>query len=206
MPVPRLFPRAVARRRTRYAPVLLPVALSAVLALLGPSPALAHGTVVLGAVTANPDPPRPGAALILTVDLARRSKAPVEGAKLEGSLRPAGNPDAAATPLAFREYPEPYGTYRARLQAPPAGRYTLTVRDRTYPKEDIRASVMLQVGGSQPNGSLDFSFPPATGGPRSVVRWLLWLVGVPLLAGVVVTVLMLRSKRVDDGAAADGSG
>jgi hypothetical protein len=29
------------------------------------------------------------------------------------------------------------------------------------------------------------------------VRWLLWLVGLPLLAGVVVTVLVLRSKRED---------
>ena len=176
------------------------------LALLGPPPALAHGTVVLGAVTADPDPPQPGAPLIVTVDLAKRSKAPVEGAKLEGGLRPAGNPDAAATPLAFREYAEPYGTYRARLQAPPAGRYTLTVRDRTYPNEDIRASVTLQVGGTQPNGSLDFTFPPATGGPRSVVRWLLWLVGLPLLAGVVVSVLVWRSRRTERGAGADGSG
>jgi len=200
------------RRRpwTLRARVLLPILLPAVLALLGPSPALAHGTVVLGAVTAEPDPPQPGAPLILTVDLAKRSKAPVEGAKLEGSLRPAGKPDAAATPLAFQEYAEPYGTYRARLQAPPAGSYTLTVRDRTYPKEDIRASVTLQVGGTQPNGSLDFTFPPATGGPRSVVRWLLWLVGLPLLAGVVVSVLMLRSKGAQQdaqkGAGADGGG
>ena len=191
---PRAPGRAVARRR---APPAL-VVLLALVTFLAPAAAFAHGTVVLGAVTANPDPPRPGAPLILTVDLAKLSKAPVEGARLEGSLRPAGQPDAAATPLAFQEYPEPYGTYRARLEAaPPAGRYTLTVRDRTYPKEDIRASVTLQVGGAQPNGSLDFTFPPVRGGPRSVVRWLLWLVGLPLLAGVVVTVLVLRAKNED---------
>lgn len=192
------------RRRLRRRAFPLFVLVPVLLACLTPAVALAHGTVVLGSVTANPDPPHPGASLILTVDLAKLSKAPVEGAKLEGSLRPASQPDAAATPLAFREYPEPYGTYRARLEAPAAGRYTLTVRDRTYPKEDIRASVTLQVGGAQPNGSLDFTFPPARGGQRSVVRWLLWLVGLPLLAGVVVTLLVLRSKNEEKGA--DGSG
>lgn len=202
-PAPRAQGGACRRPQHRRASALL-VLLPVLLACLSPAVALAHGTVVLGAVTANPDPPRPGAPLILTVDLAKLSKAPVEGAKLEGSLRPAGRPDAAATPIAFQEYPEPYGTYRARLEAPPAGRYTLTVRDRTYPREDIRASVTLQVGGAQPNGSLDFTFPPATGGPRSVLRWLLWLVGLPLLAGVVVTVLVLRSKNQEKGADAAG--
>ena len=203
-PAPRVQRGACRRPLHRRASALL-VFLPVLLACLTPAVALAHGTVVLGAVTANPDPPRPGAPLILTVDLAKLSKAPVEGAKLEGTLRPAGRPDAAAMPIAFREYPEPYGTYRARLEAaPPAGRYTLTVRDRTYPSEDIRASVTLQVGGAQPNGSLDFTFPPATGGPRSVLRWLLWLVGLPLLAGVVVTVLVLRSKNEGKGADAGG--
>ena len=202
---PRVRGRTVARRRAGSELVVL----LALVAFLVPAAAFAHGTVVLGAVTANPDPPSPGAPLILTVDLATLSKAPVEGAKLEGTLQPAGQPGAAPTPLTFQEYPEPYGTYRARLEAaPPPGRYTLTVRDRTYPKEDIRASVTLQVGGAQPNGSLDFTFPPARGGSRSVVRWLLWLVGLPLLAGVVVTVLVLRSKNEDsknDGSKDDGS-
>jgi hypothetical protein len=190
-------PRSPHPDRRRPAAGRLASTLLALALLLTAASAAGHGMVVLGAVTANPDPPRPGAALVVTVDLATLSKSPVEGAKLVGSLMPADRPDATPTEVAFREYPEPYGTYRAQLTAPPAGRYDLTVRDRTYPNEDISATVTLQVGGAKPNGTLDFTFPPATGGPRSLVRWLLWLVGLPLLAGVVVTVLVLRSKRED---------
>ncbi|MEJ2291917.1 MAG: hypothetical protein P8Y05_09405 [Deinococcales bacterium] len=143
------------------------------------------------------------AGLLALVDLATTAKSPVEGAKLSGTLVPTNRPDAPPLPLTFQEYKEPYGTYRASFDAPPAGAYTLTVRDSTYKNEDATATVALRVGGSASNGSLDFAFPPTNPGSRSVVRWLLWLVGLPLLTGVVVTILVLRSKR-DERAGEDG--
>lgn len=179
-------------------PTLLMALLMALLMVIGPTTAAAHGTVVMGAVTANPDPPRPGQTLVVTVDLQNSGRAPVEGAKLSGELRPVGRPDASGTPLAFQEYKEPYGTYRARLTAPAAGSYTLTVRDRTYPKENVAASVTLAVGGTAPNGTLDFTFPPVADS-RSVQSWLLWVIGLPVAVGVVGTFLVLRSKGNEDG-------
>ena len=181
------FPAAVRRR----APALLTM----LALLLAPVSAAAHGTIVLGSVTFNPDPPRPGASLVVTVDLATSARSPVEGAKLSGTLVPANHPAATPIALSFQEYQEPYGTYRASLTAPAAGTYTLTVRDSTYKNEDTTADVTLRVGGAAPNGSLDFAFPPVNPGSHSVVRWLLWLIGLPLLTGVVVTFLVLRSKR-----------
>ncbi len=188
-PEPTIPPGARRRPRRRA------LALLAMLALLLAPTAVAHGTLVLGSVTLTPDPPRPGASLVITVDLATTARSPVEGAKLSGTLVPANRPGATPVALTFQEYKEPYGTYRASFDAPAAGTYTLTVRDSTYKNEDTTAKVALQIGGTAPNGSLDFTFPPVNTGSRSVVRWLLWLVGLPLLAGVVVTILVLRSKR-----------
>lgn len=50
----------------------------------------------------------------------------------------------------------------------------------------------MQIGMDQRVDPIDFLFPPtATGGGVSV--WLLWLVAIPLIAGIVVTILVLRS-------------
>ncbi len=185
------------------------------LALAALSAVQAHGSLVLGAVSLSPDPPVPGRPLVISVVLATSGNAPVERAKLAAELTPApasgsgtaeataSSPAAPATtapvPVPLSEYPEPYGTYRATVTAPPVGSYLLTVHDRTYASENVAASVTLRVGGGTANGALDFTFPP-TGAPRSVLSWLLWLVGLPLAVGVVVTVLVLRSKRSDDAA------
>jgi len=199
-------------RSQRRAAQRLACSLTVLLASTVLSLAQAHGSLVLGAVSLSPDPPVPGEALTISVVLATSGNAPVEGAKLAGELTAtaAAEADAASTgtstttgtpttmvpaiPVPLREFPEPYGTYRARITAPAAGRYTLKVVDHTYPKESTSASVVLQVGGPAANGALDFTFPP-TNVPRSLVSWLLWLVGLPLAAGIVVTVLMMRSKR-----------
>lgn len=210
---PALPPQRRTQRRPRHrsrrplAPRrLFPVLASglALLWLLLVGTAAAHGTLVMGSVTASPDPPQPGKPLVVTVDLQNTNRSPVEGAKLAGVLVPAGQPGATPIPLAFREFKEPYGTYRAQLDAPPAGSYTLTIHDHTYPKENVAASVTLRVGGQAPGGSLDFTFPATRGPQRSLLSWLAWLVGLPLLTAIVVTVLVLRSKRSGEGKAGGG--
>ena len=42
-----------------------------------------------------------------------------------------------------------------------------------------------------PPEGLSFVFPPTATGPQGLRTWLLWLVGLPLLAGLAVTVLVL---------------
>lgn len=169
--------------------------------------AAAHGALIRGSVTLAPDPPQPGRPMVLTVDLATAGNRPVEGATLVADLKTqAPSPSAAtATPqtIPLQEYKEPYGTYRAQLAAPPAGSYTLILHDHTGAGEDATATVPLRIGGTVANGSLGFTFPAAHAGGGSVTRWLLWLIALPLAVGIVVSVLVRRSKREEARADAD---
>lgn len=169
------------------------------------TPALAHGTVIRGAVTVAPDPPKAGQPMVLTVDLARLSNAPVEGATLVAELtEETATLGAGARTVPLQEYKEPYGTYRAQFAAPPAGSYTLTVHDRTEPGEDTTASVPLRVGGGVANGTLGFTLSGAATGSGGLATWLLWLIAVPVAAAAAVTVLVRRSRS--DAAELDAEG
>lgn len=169
------------------------------------TPALAHSTIIRGSVTIAPDPPAPGRTMVLTVDLASPSNAPVEGATLVVELTPqTSTVGAAARTIPLQEYKEPYGTYRAQFAAPPAGSYTLNVHDRTAPGEDTTAAVPLRVGGDVANGSLGFTLAAPATGSGGLGNWLLWLIVVPVAAGVLVTFLVRRSRPVTTEGDADG--
>ncbi|HRN19386.1 MAG TPA: hypothetical protein PLU66_09915, partial [Trueperaceae bacterium] len=88
------------------------------------------------------------------------------------------------------------GTYLGRITAPAAGAYTLSVRDTTFMDEEAVANVSLVVGGA-PNGVIDFVLPPTPIGPKSLSTWLVWLVGLPLLVGVITTLLVLRKTPAE---------
>ena len=194
----------VQARRSRAA-LVASLALALGAAWLGT--ASAHGTLVRGALTLDPDPPRAGRPMVLSIELAKTNNDPVEGAELVAELKPAAarGPGAPAGPSAsagtrtfpLQEYREPYGTYRAELTAPPAGSYTLTVHDRTEPGEDTTAAVPVRIGGDVANGDLGFTFPGGAGSSHPLATWLIWLVGVPLAVGIVVTVLMRRAGRAE---------
>ncbi|MFO7545500.1 MAG: hypothetical protein R6W77_08410 [Trueperaceae bacterium] len=164
---------------------------------------LAHATLVLGTLEVTPDPPLPGAPLELRIRLEDPGLVAVEDALVRVEFRPlgeavpgAGNATEAEVGPAlagsdpFRET-DP-GAYRARVTAPPAGTYTVTVRDTTFRQEEAIANVQLGIGPTAV-GAVPFVLPPTATGPRSALTWVLWLVGVPLAAGILVTVLVLRS-------------
>lgn len=173
--------------------------------------ASAHPMLVIGEVTIDPDPAVPGAPATLTLTLQDTSLAEVEDAVVfvelragpppEGGSAPAGEPDVATDRL---EEVSP-GVYTATIAVPPAGAYTLTVRDRTYRQEEAVANVSVRLGEGE-TGAVSFVLPPTASGPTSLGSWLIWLVGVPLLAGVLVTVLVLRSGGREEGPGAEGPG
>ncbi len=160
--------------------------------------AWAHPMLVVGEVAFDPDPVVAGAPATLTLTLQDTSLAEVEDAVVfvelrsgpppEGGSVPAGEPTVATDRLAEVSP----GVYQASFTAPPAGTYTLSVRDRTYRQEEAVANVSVRLGGGE-TGAVSFILPPTATGPTSLGSWLVWLVGVPLLAGVLVTVLVLRS-------------
>jgi hypothetical protein len=166
------------------------------------STVFAHATLVLGTLEVTPDPPVPGAPLELRLRLEDPGLVAIEDAlvrvefrRLGEAVPGAGTAEAEVGPAAvgsdpFRETAP--GAYLASVTAPPAGTYTLTVRDTTFRQEEAIANVQLAIG-STTVGAVPFVLPPTATGPRSALTWVLWLVGVPLAAGVLVTVLVLRA-------------
>lgn len=180
--------------------------------------ASAHAFLVLGEFVVEPDPPAPDAPLTVAITMADPSLAPVEDAVVFIEVRrvavvpediPAAStdePDLPPPDVRVDLIERAPGRYEGELLAPSAGSYHVLIRDQTFQWEEANASVMLEVGG-QAAGTVPFILPPTAVGPRSVWIWVLWLVGVPLVVGVVVTALVLgnRSAAATPKEASDGS-
>jgi hypothetical protein len=204
--VPRRARSAIARRggeggrrgRRRLAAAL------ALAASLACGAALAHATLVFGEATVTPDPPVAGAPFELALTLEDPSLTPVEDAIVLVEVRPFGQGAAVdrtaangepTPPLAAEQLTEGDDVvYRTRLVLPAEGSYQVLVRDQTFAWEEATATVVLDLSG-EAVGRLPFILPPTQVGPRSLWTWLLWLIGLPLIAGAVVTVLVLTSAK-----------
>ena len=166
--------------------------------------AAAHATLVFGELTVAPDPPRAGTAFAVTVTLEDPTLAPLEDAIVILEFRPlaadasGADPSSAAAP-ALRDVRLAEVTpavYRGEVSLPTTGSYEVRVRDRTFSFEEAAATVIVAVGGA-PVAAVPFVLPPTQVGPRGLATWLVWLIGVPVLAGAVVTALVLWSGRGD---------
>ena len=161
----------------------------ATLTLLTVQLGLAHATLVFVDVTSDPSPPRAGEPLVLRIDMRDPVDAPVEDAIVfVEATAPSGG--ALVTSDRFEEV-DP-GVYETTLTLAAAGDWTLLFRDRTFRQEEANATITLGVGPTGTAEALTFIFPPTATGPQSLTTWLIWLVGLPLVAGLVVTVMVLR--------------
>ena len=177
-----------------HAALRLVAALSAL--LLG-SGAFAHATLVLGRLTSDPAAPRPGQPFTLRLELVDPTQVPVEDAWVLAEFRPEAAPGGTEPVTTRFEETETAGVYRARVSLPERGAYTLLLRDQTYRQEEAQAELALRVGQRTPPEGLSFIFPPTATGPQSLRTWLLWLVGLPVLAGLAVTMLVLTREPGD---------
>lgn len=160
-----------------------------VAALLAGGVALGHAFVVFGELTSVPNPIPPGEPALLSLSMTDQTGVPVEDAVVRAELTPPGG--GAAIEVPFEEAAP--GVYHGTAVLPSAGEYRVLLRDLTFRQEEVRQTVELPVGGA-PFEPVEFLFPPGGSSPALRV-WLVWLIGVPLLAGAVVTVLVLRSGR-----------
>ena len=197
-----------------------PLALIVVLALTLPGTALAHATLVFGTVTTQPSPPPAGEPFTIRLEMSDPTDTPVEDAIVfveaapqeEGVAEAAGEDGAAglSEPVVssdrFEEV-EP-GLYQMDVVLPEDGAWTLVFRDQSFRQEEARASVTMHVGAGAEGGPLAFIFPPTATGPQSLMTWLVWLIGLPIVAGAVVTVMVLRGRgeEGDDESAEAHSG
>lgn len=158
--------------------------------LLSSTTALAHATLVLGSLASDPVAARPGEPFTLSLELRDPTQIPVEDAWVLAEFRPQGAP-AETEPVSARfEESNTPGVYRTQVALPERGRYALLLRDQTFRQEEAQATLTFPVGRALAE-PLEFVFPPTATGPQSLRVWLLWLIGLPLLAAVVVTVLVL---------------
>ncbi|MBS3968157.1 MAG: FixH family protein [Truepera sp.] len=153
---------------------------------------LAHAFVVIGTLSATPQTPQAGEPFTLLLTLEDPTRTPVPRAVVFAEFRPAEQPEAVPIRADFAEISP--GTYQATLSLPTAGSWTILMRDQTYPQEETNAELTFLVGEAANPEALTFIFPPTVVPPENLWAWLGWLIGLPLLAAVVVTVLVLRSK------------
>lgn len=180
------------------------------LAVLGLQIAAAHPFVVIGHLEITPNPPVPGEPIHVDIRLEEQTQKPVPDAVmfLEFRIHPpdydSNDPDRIPilelpifynTELPLEEYAE--AQYRITFPSPPSGDYYLTIRDRTYPAEDALATIEFMSGQERPYKASDLLFilPPTDITPAKLATWIAWLIAIPLVAGILVTVLVLRSDK-----------
>jgi hypothetical protein len=161
--------------------------------------AVAHATIVLGTLTFTPDPPIPGQSIEVRLEMVDPTQFPIEDAIVAIELTPA---DGGRTVVGNFSEVEP-GIYRSDVTLAAVGDYEVVMRDRTFRQEEAIVTLPLTVGEAQLE-AIRFVFPPTAVGPnRSITTWLIWLIGLPVVAGIVVTALVLTGGRKNDASTDD---
>lgn len=175
--------------------------------------AVAHPMVVIGHLAIEPNPPVPGEEVHVDIRLEEQTQKPVPDAVMfmEFRLIPPNYDlnDPERTPildlpifyktdLPLEEYAE--AQYRITFPAPAKGSYYLTIRDRTYPAEDAIATIEFETGREKPYSERELLFilPPTDITPAKLSAWIAWLIAIPLVAGIGVTILVLRTAKPEE--------
>lgn len=169
----------------------------------------AHSTLVIGTLSFTPDPVGGAPELVARLVLEDPGLVEVEDAvlflefrRLDGAAAaPAANAQPETEPsFVSDQLPEVEpGTYEIRVPTPEPGTYVLSIRDKTYRQEEAVTNLVVPFAANSAVGEHPFVLPPTATGPTSLGTWLVWLIGVPIVAGAIVTFLVLRGGRQDDG-------
>lgn len=156
----------------------------------------AHATIVLGRLNSEPTTPLVNESFTLTLEMLDPSQVAVEDAIVFAEFNLRGD----TTQLEFTQTETP-GIYQTQGVLASSGEYQLIMRDQTFRQEEARANLSFFVttqSDSQTNeASIAFVFPPTATGSNNITTWLIWLIGIPILAGIVVTVVVLLNPRKD---------
>lgn len=154
------------------------------------SSACAHATLLLGTLSSVPAVPQPGEPFKLILRLEDPTAVPVEDAWVLAEFR-AGAASEQGDPVSVRFEETQPGHYETEVTLPRAGDWQLLLRDQTFRQEEARAELSFPVGAGASGEALPFIFPPTATG-QGLTTWLVWIVVLPVVAGVVVTVAVLR--------------
>jgi YtkA-like len=151
--------------------------------------ALAHAFFVTGVITTTPTPAPTNEAFVLQINMTDPSGTPVEDAVVAAEFTKDGDMQR----FEFFDSGVP-GLYSANVTLPSEGTYSVLLRDTTYQQEEAKATIEFTLGEGQPD-NIAFIFPPTQTGSNNLSTWLIWVIGIPVLAGIVVTVLVLLNTK-----------
>jgi YtkA-like len=149
----------------------------------------AHAFFVTGVITTTPTPAPIGEEFILQIQMTDPSGAPVEDAVVAAEFTKDGN----TSRFEFFSSGVP-GLYSANVTLPEEGTYSVLLRDTTFQQEEAKATIEFTAGPEQPD-TIAFIFPPTQTSSNNLSTWLIWVIGIPVLAGIVVTVLVLMNTK-----------
>lgn len=154
--------------------------------------AYAHPTIVLGTLHSDPVTPAPNEPFTVRLVMLFPAQVPVLDAIVNLEFAMEGEPTVRTEQLV--EVKE--GHYETQVTLPRAGSYTLMVRDTTYPWEETTATLSFYVGEGENEAGIPFVLPPTAVG-ANLQTWLVWLIAVPVIAGVSVTILVMMNKPAE---------
>jgi hypothetical protein len=149
----------------------------------------AHAFFVTGEITTTPTPAPIGEEFILQIAMTDPSGAPVEDAVVAAEF----SKDGKMNRFEFFDSGVP-GLYSAQVTLLSEGTYSLLLRDTTFTQEEAKATLEFTLGTGQPD-TIAFIFPPTRTGNNNLSTWLIWVIGIPVLAGIIVTVLVLMNTK-----------
>lgn len=173
-----------------FAPLLL-------MALLWTGMAQAHEELLFAQISSSPPAPVANEPFELQVRLTESSGRPVTDVNLVASLRESVEESADETAAqgeisgGIRLRAAAAGNYTGRMDAVAEGVYQLSLVEVVGGRTEASGSVLVEIGSDNPlEGEL--LLPPSGG--SGFGSWLVWLVGLPLLAGLLVTLLVFTGR------------
>ena len=161
--------------------------------------AKAHATIVLGTLSTEPAVLTTAEPFMLKIDMVDPSQVPVEDAWVMAEFRSEGAAkNSEPITIRFEESSEQAGLYLAELSLEQEGAWQLLLRDQTYRQEEATANLTFTLAEGEAFEDMQFIFPPTATGSNLLRRWLIWIIALPILTGVIVTVLVLRQARPED--------
>lgn len=166
--------------------------------LLFSSQASAHATIVLGILSTEPAEITTNEPFKLKIDMVDPSQIPVEDAWVLAEFRPEGTSQTTEPiNVRFEESSDQKGTYYADINLKEEGDWQLLLRDQTFRQEEATASLTFSLVNNTQIEPINFLFPPTATNSNILRRWLIWIIALPILAGIIVTVTVLRQKQAN---------
>ena len=157
----------------------------------------AHATLVIGELSSQPFVPQAGEPFAVLIEMSDPTGLAVEDAFVLAEFRLTGSEDLVQVQFEESETP---GLYETEVTLSRDGEYNLFLRDQTFRQEEATASLDVSLGSGpmfRP-GESTIVFPPTATGANSLRTWLIWLIAIPIVAGIIVTILVLMNTREKD--------